>query len=311
MSTDLIPIYIITGFLDSGKTTSIIELIQGMQISDYRKTLLIVCEQGEVAYDVEELSQQGVTLKYIDDERSFEYDYICELEKETSAERVIVEYNGMWNPSRPKVVWDPAQILQIMFIDASTFDMYLSNLKALIADQIRQADLIIFGRCGPVQEKLSLYRQSARALNRNANIVFRTEDGAITFDPGEYLPYDIDANEIELDDGTFAAFYIDAMENPDRYVGKHVRFSGIVISEKKDACIVGRIALTCCSEDLSVFGLICDLIGDIKLNKDDWVDVDCVMGKEYSEKYELWHPICKVKKISMSREPGKKVITVT
>lgn len=311
MSTDLIPVYITTGFLDSGKTTSIIELLENMQISDYRKTLLIVCEQGEVEYDDEDLRQQGITLKYIDDEQSFEYEYISALENETSAERVVVEYNGMWNPARPKVVWDPAQILQIMFIDASTFDMFLSNLKALIADQIRQADLIIFGRCESVQEKLSLYRRSARALNRNANIVFRTEDGEITFDPGAYLPYDAEADEIELDDDTFAAFYIDAMENPDRYEGKRVRFSGIVINDKKDSLIVGRIALTCCSEDLSLFGLICDLKEESEFAKEDWVDVECVMGKEYSEKYDMWHPICKVEHIAPSREPGKKVITVT
>ena len=139
--------------------------------------------EGEEEYDADGLSKIGVTLRYIDDELSFNDDVITDLLLEVRPERIIVEYNGMWNISRPKVIWDPEQILEIMMIDASTFENYLGNLKAVIADQIRSADLIIFGRCDEVADSLSMYRRSCRALNRNANIVFRNDDGEISFDP--------------------------------------------------------------------------------------------------------------------------------
>lgn len=313
LSTDLIPVFAITGFIDCGKTTAILKLLRHLQTAEPKKTLLLVCEQGEVEYDYDTLRNLDTTLKYIDDEPSFEYEYIRSLEKETSAERVLIEYNGMWDAALPKAVWDPEQVLQIMLIDTSTFDVYLSNLKSILADQLRRSDLIIFGRSESDSEKLPLYRRSARALNRNATIVFCNEDGEISFDPGEYLPYDLTDEPLTLNDDTFAAFYIDAMENPERYEDKHVKFSGIVLSTGKDerSCVIGRIVLTCCSEDLSVFGFICDLKEKMDLDREEWVDVDAVMGKEYSEKYDIWHPVCKVRHISLSRNPGKTILSVT
>ena len=310
----MVPVYILTGFIDAGKTTAARDLIYSMQQADYKKTLLLVCEQGEEEYDYQGLKDIGVTLKYIENESDMEDDLILDLELEVRPERIIVEYNGMWNLDRPKVIWDPEQILEIMMIDTSTFDMYLGNLKAMIADKIRSADLIIFGRCEGSEDKLSMYRRSARALNRNANIVFRNEDGEIRFDPGAHLPYNIDSDVIEIDDDTFAAFYIDSMEDPDRYVGKEVKFSGIVLNSKKTdehSFIVGRIAITCCSEDMTVFGFICDTEEENPYITDEWVDVTCVMQKEYSEKYGIWHPVCKVKSLRPSSEEHKKVINVT
>ncbi len=310
----MVPVYILTGFIDAGKTTAARDLIYEMQKADYKKTLLIVCEQGEEEYDRGTLDDIGVTLKYIENESDMEEDLILELELEVRPERIIVEYNGMWNADRPKVIWDPEQILEIMLIDTSTFEMYLGNLKSMIAGKIRSADLIIFGRCEGEEDKLSMYRRSARALNRNANIVFRNEDGEIRFDPGAHLPYDADADVIEIDDDTFAAFYIDSMEDPDRYVGKEIRFSGIILNSRKQeehSFIVGRIALTCCSEDMTVFGFICDTKEECPYITDEWVDVICVMDKEYSEKYDIWHPVCKVRSLKPSAEEHKKVINVT
>lgn len=310
----MVPVYIFTGFIDAGKTTVARELILSMQQADYKKTLLIVCEQGEEDYDCQELEDIGVTLKYIENESDMEDDQVGYLVSEVRPERIIVEYNGMWNIDRPKVIWDPEQILEIMIIDTSSFDMYLSNLKVMIADKIRSADLIIFGRCDGMDDKLSMYRRSARALNRNANIVFRNEDGEIRFDPGEHLPYDADSDVIDIDDDTYAAFYIDSMENPDRYVGKEVRFSGIILNSRNNgdhSFIVGRIAITCCSEDMTVFGFICDTEEENPYITDEWVDIICVMQKEYSEKYELWHPVCKVKTMRPSSEEHKKIINVT
>ncbi len=310
----MIPVYIFTGFLDSGKTTNVRDLVRSMQEADFLRTLLIVCEQGEEEYDADGLSKIGVALRYIDDELSFNDDVITDLLLEVRPERIIVEFNGMWNVSRPKVIWDPEQILEIMMIDASTFENYLGNLKAVIADQIRSADLIIFGRCDEVADSLSMYRRSCRALNRNANIVFRNDDGEISFDPADYLPFDLDAEKIELDDDNFAAFYIDAMENPDRYVGKTVSYSGMILNSRKNgdhSFIAGRIAMTCCSEDLTVFGFICDAEGEHEFASEEWVDICCVMQKEYSEKFELWHPVCKVSSIVPSKEPGKRIIRVT
>ena len=310
----MIPVYIFTGFLDSGKTSAIRDFISGMQQKHHKKTLLLVCEEGEESYDEDELKKQDVLVRYIDEEQLFTYDHTLDLENETDAECVVVEYNGMWNSNRPRVIWDPEQIMEIMMIDASTFDLYLTNLKALIADKIRTAELIMFNRCDDVNESIPLYRRSARALNPKSTIVFRNSSGEINFDPGDFLPYDPDADVIEIDDDSFAAFYIDAVEKPDRYIGKEVVFTGMVLKAKAAedrSFLLGRIAMTCCSEDLSTFAFICDCEGRIVLNTDEWLTVTCIMDKDYSKKFDVWHPVCKITEISRCEAPEEKIINVT
>ncbi len=309
----MIPVYIFTGFLDSGKTTAIKDFISGMQEKHHKKTLLFICEEGEEEFDEAELSKQDVQIRYIDEEHLFNYDYTLDLENETDAECVIVEYNGMWNAKRPRVIWDAEQIMEIMMIDASTFDLYLLNLKALIADKIRTADLIMFNRCDDVKDNLPLYRRSARALNTKAAIVFRNSSGSIDFDPGDFLPYDPNEDVLEIDDESFAAFYIDATEKPDRYIGKEAVFTGMVLKAKHAedrSFLLGRIAMTCCSEDLSTFAFICDCEGDIVLNTDEWLTVTCIMDKDYSKKFDVWHPVCKITEITKVNAPDEKIINV-
>ncbi len=310
----MVPVYIFTGFLDSGKTTAIKDFITGMQEKHHKRTLLLVCEEGDEEFDEEALLKQDVLVRYIDDEALFTYDYTLDIENETSADCVVIEYNGMWNCNRPRVIWDPEQIMEIMMIDASTFNLYLSNLKSLIADKMRSADLIMFNRCDDIREDLPLFRRSARALNPKSSIVFRNSYGLIDFDPGDFLPYDPDADVIEIDDDSFAAFYIDATEKPDRYAGKEVVFTGMVLKAKHAedrSFLLGRLAMTCCSEDLSTFAFICDCDGDIVLNTDEWLTITCIMDKDYSEKFDVWHPVCRITEISRCEEPGEKIINVT
>ena len=66
---EFIPVYLITGFLESGKTT----LISGMLADEdftrrsaggKQKTLVIVCEEGMEEYDEEALSKSGVSVVY-------------------------------------------------------------------------------------------------------------------------------------------------------------------------------------------------------------------------------------------------------
>ena len=310
----MIPVYIFTGFLDSGKTSAIKDFITGLQEKHHKRTLLIVCEEGEEEFDEDKLLQQDVLIRTIEEESMFTYDYTLELENETSAGCVIVEYNGMWNCNRPRVIWDPQQIMEIMMVDASTFNLYLSNLKSLIADKMRTADLIMFNRCDDIHDDLPLYRRSARALNPKSTIVFRNSSGEIDFDPGDFLPYDPDAEVIEIDDESFAAFYIDATEKPDRYIGKEIIFTGMVLKAKQAhdrSFLLGRLAMTCCSEDLSTFAFICDCDGDIVLNTDEWISITCIMDKDYSSKYDVWHPVCKITELVRCDAPDEKIIYVT
>ena len=48
---DDMPVYLFTGFLESGKTSFIDETLADKRFNNGQRTLLLVCEEGEAEYD--------------------------------------------------------------------------------------------------------------------------------------------------------------------------------------------------------------------------------------------------------------------
>ena len=118
------------------------------QIPD--KTLLILCEEGEEEYDEESLKKMNTVIEIIEDPEDFNADTLQMLNKKHHPGRVLVEYNPLWSVDKfyqtdmPRY-WDLAQ--HIVTVDASTFQIYMNNMKSLFMEMIRNADLVIFNRC--------------------------------------------------------------------------------------------------------------------------------------------------------------------
>ena len=55
-----VPVYLITGFLESGKTTFLKDVLASPDFADGQKTLLIQCEEGEEEYDEKEFSRHNI-----------------------------------------------------------------------------------------------------------------------------------------------------------------------------------------------------------------------------------------------------------
>ena len=90
-----------------------------------------------------------------------------ELDKKYDPWIVIVEYNGMWEPNddfrdrKPKG-W---QIYQsITLFNAAQFGVQWANMKMILAETVKYADMVIFNRCKTSME-LGSYRRSMKALN--------------------------------------------------------------------------------------------------------------------------------------------------
>ena len=90
-------VYMIYGFLESGKTQFInFTLNQDYFYSD-DTTLLIVCEEGEEEYDIEALKEKNVVVEVLDDFTDFNLTTLKELDKQYKPERILIEYNGTWS----------------------------------------------------------------------------------------------------------------------------------------------------------------------------------------------------------------------
>ena len=119
----MIPVYLINGFLESGKTEFISYTIGQPYFRTRGNTLLIVCEEGELEYDTALLKSMKTFMEVIEDEEDFTTDTLLELEKKYKPERIIIEFNGMWNMKDLSLPFHWSIDQQITIIDARTFPM--------------------------------------------------------------------------------------------------------------------------------------------------------------------------------------------
>ena len=257
-----VAVYLITGFLESGKTTLINSMLQDEQFSRGQKTLLICCEEGMEEYDEYVLAHTDTTVVTFDSADEITTERFRELDKQYQPQRVIIEYNSVWTIERlgkcmmPRK-WEMVQIMTT--VDATTFENYFTNMRQIMTDPMKVSDLVIFNRCDPAMVK-SPWRRQVKAIAPRVNVMFENTDG--TSDDGvadEDLPYDMKASVIDISDEDLPIFYLDSLDHPERYDRKTVRFVGQCFNEKqmpKGFVLFGRLAMTCCADDIAPIGWI-------------------------------------------------------
>jgi uncharacterized repeat protein (TIGR03943 family) len=305
------PVYMINGFLESGKTEFITYTLAQPYFQIRGKTLLILCEEGEKEYDADLLKQSRTELVLIEAEEEFTTGRLIELEKKYKPERIIIEYNGMWNYKEMKLPWHWKIEQQITTIDASTFPMYFTNMKSLLAEQIRKSELIIFNRCDGVGD-LSSYKRNIKAINQKAEIVFEDANGEINEIMEEDLPYDLKAPVIELNNEGYGIWYLDSLDHLERYEGKTVRFTAMVLKPEQfphNYFVPGRMAMTCCAEDMAFLGYACEYDQTDALTNKQWVKVTARVEKEYFADYQGEGPVLHALNVEPAKAPKEEVIS--
>lgn len=306
-------VYFINGFLDAGKTTFIKELLEQEYFQITGDTLLLVCEDGDVEYEQEFLDAHHVRMVPVEKEEDFNPDNLAEIEKLIKPKRVIIEFNGMWGRKNLQFPWYWEDVVEVSIFDATIFDIYTRNMRSLVSEQVRNALMAVINRCDGFTDKLGSFRRNLKAVNQELNVVFYDSNGEMSPRLEEDLPYDIEEDELEITSQTYATFYLDVMENLKRYLGKKVNFKGMIIKKSEDkptSFIMGRFVMTCCSEDLSMFGFVCDYDKAEDYNLDDWVEASAVIEKDYIEKYDLWYPVLYVEEMTACKPPENEIVDV-
>ena len=254
------PVYMINGFLESGKT-EFIRFTLGQQYFQVRgKTLLILCEEGENEYEPELLRKSRTEVELVECEEDFNPLHLAELEKKHKPERIVIEFNGMWNYKNARLPrhWKIEQ--QITIIDGSTFPVYYTNMRSLLAEMIRKSEMIIFNRCDTVREQLNSYKRNIKAVNASADVIFEDSQGEIDEIFEEDLPYDLNQETIVLDNQGYGIWYLDSMDHLERYVDKKLQFVAMVLKPEgfpEGYFVPGRMAMTCCADDMAFLGYAC------------------------------------------------------
>lgn len=298
-------VYMIYGFLESGKTQFInFTLNQDYFYSD-DTTLLIVCEEGEEEYDIEALKEKNVVVEVLDDFTDFNLTTLKELDKQYKPERILIEYNGTWSckeiilPSN----WEMQQ--QLITADGTTFETYFANMRVLFADMIRNSELLIMNRCDGLEtQKLTGFKRSIKSINPAIEVVFEDADGEIDLPvEDEDLPFDLTAPLVEIKPDQFGIWFVDMWDNPGRYAGKKFHVKAMAMREPgmaKNAFVAGRPAMNCCAEDLVFMGVFCKYDGASKLVNKQWIDIVFTIVDEFNEEYDGNGPVLYIQELKES-----------
>lgn len=292
-----LPIFVINGFLEAGKTQFMKFTMQQEYFQTEGNTLLIVCEEGEEEYDKELLESTHTTVKYIDDISDFTKEKMVEFTKEVDPERILIEWNGLWEQDKIQIpdIWYVNQMITIY--DTSTLDLYIKNkdLKAYMGKMLKDSELVICNRADDIDEEiLSTYHLQIKAMAPNAEIIFEGEEGEITGDFSINLPYNLDDSKLVIKPEEYGVFYVDAMDRTEKYDGKEVEFVAQVVRPDgigDDILIPGRRAMTCCEADIQFLGFVCHYKGAKNFKNKDWVKVKGKIKYEMSPQYRAKGPV--------------------
>ncbi|MCR5829694.1 MAG: GTPase [Lachnospiraceae bacterium] len=306
-------VYFINGFLEAGKTTFIKELFSKESFRIPGKTLIIMCEEGNQVFSDSELAQANAVLEVLEERKEFTVDNLLRLEDKHHPERIIVEYNGMWD--RKSIVFPQSwgNIMEIAVFDSVTFKLYSENLRAYVTEQVRKAELVVFYRADVVRDKLGGFLRNIKAVNTGAALVFLGAEGDIILDPDEALPFDISSDELDLDDVGFAVMCMDSMERVEVYEDKKVHFMARVYKMKDGGefeFVAGRWVMTCCEADMTFLGIICAHPKAYELQNKDWVEITGVIRIVYDEVMKRDTPVCKVVDLKMAEKPEQEFVSM-
>ncbi|MBR6628191.1 MAG: GTPase [Lachnospiraceae bacterium] len=305
------PVYIINGFLESGKTEFISFTLAQPYFQIKGTTLLLMCEEGESEIDEALLKRSRTVLEIIEDEEDFTPALMTELEKKYKADRIIIEYNGMWNFKELKMPWYWKVEQQITMIDGSTFPMYYNNMRSLFAEMVRKSEMVIFNRCDGIEE-LSAYRRNIKAVNPKADVIFEDANGEIDEIFEEDLPFDLNQPVIELDNQGYGIWFLDSMDHLERYLGKTLEFTAMVLRPEHfpdNYFVPGRMAMTCCEDDIAFLGYACEYEGATALKQKEWVRVKATVTKDYWEDYKGEGPILRAISVEKTKAPKEEIIS--
>lgn len=312
---ELIPIYLFLGFLESGKTKFIQETLEDKRFNKGEKTLLLICEEGIEEYDLSRMPKKNNVITHvIDDKSEFTMENFTKLLKDSGAERIVLEYNGMWlMDDLFKAMPDDTTIAQVMyFVDTTTFNNYNANMRSLVVDKLNNAEMVIFNRFDEKYDPQEFHK-IVRGVSRRAEIVYEYTDGRVAYDDIEDpLPFDVEADEITIEDKDFALWYRDIMDEPMKYDGKIMTFKALTAKNEKfpvNTFAVGRHIMTCCVEDIQYCWLVAQYEDSNAPTNKEWINVT---GKISVQKHKLYRgkgPVLYVQSFDKATAPEQPVAT--
>ena len=250
----------------------------------------------------------GILTYTVDDPAQLTPEFFKKLEKQYRPKQVIIEFNGMWSFEPLYREGLPANwiLYQIMcLVDATTFEPYLRNMGQLMMEKILNADMIIFNRCNEELRK-ALRGRNLRMVNRRADIHLENTDGTSEdYVTDDMAPFDLSGGHLDVPDNDYGIWYVDMMDNPQRYDGITVRYKALMCHSKKFPGIhcPGRFAMVRCNNDMQFLALVCKGQELEKFKNRQWVEIQATVKKEKCQAYDGEGPVLYVTDVKPCQKP--------
>lgn len=247
------PVYIFSGFLDSGKTTAIKGTLQNPRFNEGEATLIICFEQGDVEYDKKFLETTNSQVIYLDSIRDLTIEKQKEIDKQYKFERIFLELNGMEDDNILydtgfNANWEIAQTLTT--IDASKFQVYMTNMRQFMYNHVVNAEMVIMNRADNVDKRF--LRNNIKSINQYIEIIYEDRNGNVTNKIEDEL-FDL-SKDLDISDIDYGLWFMDAIDNAEKYKDKNISIKVkyvAQIDDEKDVLIMGRKAMVCCANDVT------------------------------------------------------------
>lgn len=271
-------VYLITGFLDSGKTSLIKETLEDPEFTaDNNKSLIIQLEDGEISLTKNWLESHNAHCVMLEP-NELNLEKITELNNKYKPQQVFIEYNGLYpveNFLNQKLLQDWIIVQILTTVDSTTFITYMNNLKSYMFDIIRYTQTILFNRINPSIKKQVL-RNNIKAVNRDAQIVYINTDHQVEKYDITDLPFDITNKVIDIDNDDYGLWYMDALEEPSKYNEKEIILRGKFLEKingLQNSFVLGRQAMVCCADDMQQIGLTVTGVNVSQMKLNSWYEV--------------------------------------
>ncbi len=267
------PVYVFSGFLDSGKTQAIKETLYNPRFNEGESSLIICLEQGDVVYDEKFLKFTNSQVLYLDSINDLTIERQKQIDREyRGIERIFIELNGMEDDNILYQTgfisnWELAQTLTT--IDASKFSLYLTNMRQFLYNHVVNAEVVILNRSDDCDKRY--LRNNLKSINQYVELIYEDKDGNVSNKIEDEL-FDV-SKDLEISDMDYGLWFMDAIDNPNKYDGKNLtikaKYAG-KIEDARDVLIMGRKAMVCCANDITDIALPCIGLKEKDIDKEKY-----------------------------------------
>ena len=266
------PVYVFSGFLDSGKTRAIKETLYNPNFNEGEFSLIICFEQGDIEYDEKFLKITNSQVIYMDSINDLTLAKQKEIDKQYKPERIFLELNGMEDDNIIYNTgfidkWELAQTLTT--IDASNFNMYLQNMRQFLYNHVVNAECIILNRSDDADKRY--LRNNLKSINQYGEIIYENKDGSVSTKVEDEL-FDV-SKELVIEDMDYGLWYMDCIDNTEKYDNATITLKMKFIEDMEEysnALIMGRRAMVCCAQDISDIAISCVGVDKKQIEKDKY-----------------------------------------